>query len=60
MEGGTAMAQILTGLTDITTSLTGVVTSVATTVVATPLLLIPVLVGFIGGGIMLFSKLRHG
>ena len=54
------MTAILAGIGDVTTALTDVVTSVVTVVVATPLLLIPVLTGFIGGGIMLFSKLRRG
>ena len=54
------MAAILAGISDVTTALTDVVSAVVTVVVATPLLLIPVLTGFIGGGIMLFSKLRRG
>lgn len=56
----TPIQTILAGIGNVTTALTGVVTSVATVVVATPLLLIPVLTGFIGGGIMLFAKLRRG
>ena len=54
------LTTILNGMTDVTTALVGVVTSVVTLVVAQPLLLIPVLMGFVGGGIGLFSKLRHG
>lgn len=56
----TAMATILTGLTDLTTALLGVATSVVTTIVGQPLLLIPVLIGFVGSGIGIFSRLRHG
>lgn len=54
------MSAILTGMTEVTTALTGVVTSVITVVIAQPLLLIPVLMGFVGAGIGLFSRLRHG
>jgi len=56
----TTMSAILGDLGSVTGSLTTVAGTIVTTIVNQPLLLIPVLMGFVGGGIMLFSKLRHG
>lgn len=52
------MTSILAGMTEVTTAVLGVVTSTVTTIVGQPLLLIPVLIGFIGFGIKLFKSIR--
>lgn len=54
------MAAILLGLTDVSSALLTIVGDVVAAVVAAPLLLIPLLMGFVGSGIGIFSRLRHG
>lgn len=56
----TTMGAILADMGSVTGSLTTVAGTLITTIVGQPLLLIPVLMGFVGGGIMLFQRLRHG
>jgi hypothetical protein len=53
------MQNILAGLTAVSGAIVDVAEAIIGAVVAAPLLLIPVLTGFIGGGIALFSRLRH-
>ena len=59
MEGAAAMtmATLLTTITQIFTAAVGWVGTVAETVTSSPLLLIGVIIGFIGTGIGLFSRL---
>lgn len=56
----TPIQVILEGMGAVTTAITSVVGSVISVIVGQPLLLIPVLVGFIGMGFGLLQKLRHG
>ena len=62
MEGATAgaamtMATLLSTITEVFTASIGWVGTVAETVASNPLLLVGVVLGFIGGGITLFSRL---
>ena len=56
----TTMGAIIADMGQVTGTLTTTAGTIVSTVVGQPLLLIPVLMGFVGGGIMLFQKLRHG
>lgn len=59
MEGATTMtmATVLSTITEVFTAAVGWVGTVAETVTSNPLLLIGVVIGFIGVGIGLFSRL---
>lgn len=62
MQGSTAaltMATLLSTITDVFTAAIGWVGTVAETVASNPLLLVGVVIGFIGLGISLFSRLLH-
>ena len=61
METSTAltMASVLASITEVFTAATGWVATVAEIVAGNPLLLIGVVIGFIGVGITLFSRLLH-
>ena len=65
MEGATAgaamtMATLLSTITEVFTASIGWVGTVAETVASNPLLLVGVVLGFIGVGITLFSRLLRG
>lgn len=53
------MATLLSTITDVFTAAIGWVGTVAETVASNPLLLVGVVIGFIGLGISLFSRLLH-
>ena len=53
------MSTILTSVGTVITSATGWVTTVASTVVSTPILLLPTLLGLAFTGVVFFKKLRH-
>lgn len=53
------MGAILTPISEVFTACMGWVASVGETVVANPILLFGVIVGFVGVGIGLFSRLLH-
>ena len=59
MEGGTTntLANMLSTITQVFTAAVGWVGTVAETVAGNPLLLVGVVIGFIGTGIGLFSRL---
>lgn len=60
MEGTAAaltMATVLSTITEVSTAAVGWIGTVADTVAGNPLLLIGVVIGFIGTGIGLFSRL---
>lgn len=51
------LADILTAIGSVFTMFLGMVSDVATTVVSTPILLLPIIVGFASIGIKYFKKL---
>lgn len=55
--GSLTMASVLTTITEVFTAAVGWVGTVSETVVNNPLLLVGVVIGFIGTGIGLFSRL---
>ncbi len=57
---GLTMATVLSTITEVFTAAVGWVGTVAETVAGNPLLLIGVVIGFIGTGIGLFSRLLRG
>lgn len=52
------MDLIITAIGGISTYVIGLVSTVATTIVATPILLIPLGLGLLGSGVALFKGLR--
>lgn len=53
------MATVIAAITEVFTAAIGWMSTVATTVAGNPLLLIGIVLGFIGVGIGLFSRLLH-